>query len=79
MQKENDWKASQLVFLADWAFFRTVTKTIGTAAKEAFFKALDNPCKKLNDLSVVLCKAFDDIGAMVSTSELSQLVRNEQI
>ena len=71
MQREVDWKASQLVFLAQWAYFSpSASKVFSTAAKETFHRALDNPCKKLEDLSAVLSKAFDQVNSLVPDSEI---------
>ena len=57
MQREVDWKASQLVFLAQWAYFTpTASKVFTSAAKETFHRALDHPSKKLEDLSTFLSK-----------------------
>lgn len=77
MQREVDWKASQLVFLATWAYFTpSASKIFATAAKETFHRALDNPCKKLEDLSAVLSKGFDQVNKLVPGSGISDEVSN---
>lgn len=69
MQREANWRASQLSFLARWAYFSPGTsKVLSSAMKEAFHRALDTPCKKLEDLSTVLLNAFVEINEMVKTS-----------
>lgn len=78
MQREVDWKASQLFWLARLAYFTPVspsaTKTLIAAVKEAFHRALDGPCKKLGDLSLVLSKAFEQINTLVPASDLTDEV-----
>lgn len=76
MNREVDWKASQLVFLATYAYFTpSEAKGIATAAKETFHRALDNPCKKLEDLSSVLYKTFDQLNKLVPDSDITDEVR----
>ena len=75
MGREVEWKASQLVFMAKWAYFTpTASKIFTPAAKETFHKALDHPCKKLEDLSAVLSKTFDQINQLVPDSDISDSV-----
>lgn len=77
MQREVDWKASQLVFLAQWAYFTpSASKIFSSAAKENFHKALDQPCKRLEDLSTVLLKAFDQVNTLVPDSDISDQVKS---
>ena len=69
IQREVDWKASQLVFLVTLAYFTpSASKVLSTAMKEAFHRALDSPCKKLEDLSAVLLKAFVATNKLVTES-----------
>ncbi|KZS17796.1 Myb-binding protein 1A [Daphnia magna] len=66
MQRDVEWKASQLVFLAQWAYFTpSASKVFSSAAKETFHRALDHPCKKLEDLSTFLSKSFDQVNKLV--------------
>lgn len=75
MSREVEWKASQLVFLAKWAYFSpTASKIFIPAAKETFHKALDHPCRKLEELSAVLSKAFDQVNKLVPDSDISDQV-----
>ena len=78
MNREVEWKASQLFWLARLAYFTPISpsasKVLVAAAKEAFHHALDGPCKKLADLSLVLSKAFEQINSLVPTSDLTEEV-----
>lgn len=78
MNREVEWKASQLLWLARLAYFTPISpsasKALVNAAKEAFHRALDGPCKKLADLSLVLSKAFEQINSLVPTSDLIEEV-----
>jgi hypothetical protein len=69
---------SQLLWLARLAYFTPISpiasKFLLAAAKEAFHRALDGPCKKLADLSLVLSKAFEQINSLVPTSDLTEEV-----
>ena len=75
MQREVDWKASQLVFLAQWAYFTpTASEVFTSAAKETFHRALDHSSKKLEDLSTFLSKAFEQVNQLVPDSNISDEV-----
>lgn len=77
MQRDVEWKASQLVFLAQWAYFTpSASKVFSSAAKETFHRALDHPCKKLEDLSTFLSKSFDQVNKLVDVDgEITDEVR----
>lgn len=78
VQREVDWKASQLVFLAKWAYFTPMaSKVLSSAVKEAFHRALDSPCKKLEDLSAVLFKAFVEVNKSLPDGDMAQEVKEE--
>ena len=75
MQREIAWKASQIVFIVRWAYFTpSASKPFALASKDIFFRAIDNPCKKLEDLSSLLSLVVDEIGGLISSSELSDQV-----
>jgi len=75
IQREVDWKASQLVFLARWGYFTpTASKVLTTVAKDTFHRALDSSCKKLEDLSSVLFKAFIQVNEWIPSSDISEEV-----
>ncbi|XP_057372499.1 myb-binding protein 1A-like protein [Daphnia carinata] len=82
MQRDVEWKASQLVFLAQWAYFTpSASKVFSSAAKETFHRALDHPCKKLEDLSTFLSKSFHHVNKLVDvdgeiTDEVKAYWRN---
>ncbi|KAI9561474.1 hypothetical protein GHT06_012432 [Daphnia sinensis] len=82
MQREVEWKASQLVFLAQWAYFTpSASKVFSSAAKETFHRALDHPCKKLEDLSTFLSKSFEQVNKLVDvdgeiTDEVKEYWKN---
>ena len=71
MSREVDWKASQLVFLAQCGYFTpTASKIFTSAVKDTFHRALDHPCKKLEDLSALLFKAFEQVSQLVPDSDI---------
>ena len=75
MQREVSWKASQIVFFARCAYFTPlVSKSLASAAKDTFFKVLDSPCKKLEDLSNLLSLVVNELSNLVPTGDFSDEV-----
>jgi hypothetical protein len=75
MQREVDWKASQLVFLAQWAYFTpTAPKVLNSAAQRNFHRALENSSNKLEDLSTFLSKTFEQVNQLNRNSNISHEV-----
>lgn len=66
---EFQWKADQLVFLAEWAFFnKTALSSLSTAARDNFYRALDSPCKRLEDYAEVLLLTVDRLNTLMAAS-----------
>ena len=70
-REEVEWKAEQLIFLAELAYFnKSVSSAMSNSAKENFYRALDSPCKRLEDLATVLTLTADRLSRLLEASDL---------